>query len=348
MASRRQGGASRVVTFFSVAQFLRLRSISSALVCLALALAALGLSGCRAAPPAVTTPRIFHLEGTVVSVDKPKQQLVVNHKEIPGLMAAMTMGYPVAVEESRMLDQLGPGDQITAELVVDSKGARLRNIVVVKKGDGATPSGTARSGTAPATAAATALRQSSPANPVNTLSHTNAVAPDFALLNQDGHQISLQQYRGKALLLTFIYTRCPLPDQCPLMTHNFAVIEKALAKTPGLYARTHLLSISFDPQYDTPAILRNYARGFGQDRFDHWEFASLPVAETRDVARFFDIFINEQQGQINHSTATAIIEPDGSLYRLYSGNEWKPETVLADLASLLSTAAPERNEAAIH
>jgi protein SCO1/2 len=134
------------------------------------------------------------------------------------------------------------------------------------------------------------------------------------------------------------------------MSHNFAVIEKALSGEPAMYDKTHLLSISFDPQYDTPAILRIYARGFGVDHFEHWEFATLPASETRDVAKSFNIFLNEQQGQINHSTGTAIIAPDGTLYRLYSGNDWKPATVVADLASLLSQSAPgaaqARNETA--
>jgi protein SCO1 len=308
-----------------------------------IAFAGLALAGCGNPPGGASTaaPRIFHLEGTVVSVDKDKQQLVVSHKEIPGLMAAMTMGYPVAVDDTKMLDQVAPGDQITAEVVVDDSGARLRNIVIVKKGDGTPPAGPVALRSGPTSAAPGAALAADP-------------VPDFTLINQDGKQIDLAQYRGKALLITFIYTRCPLPDQCPLMTHNFAVIEKDLAKTPSLYEKTRLLSISFDPQYDTPTILRNYARGFGEDKFDHWEFAALPAAETRDAAKFFDMLINEQQGQINHSTCTAIIAPDGSLYRLYPGTDWKPEAVLTQMtASLIkygsgagSGPVQERNETA--
>ena len=115
-----------------------------------LALAGLGASGCggsstgsSSSAPSTTAPRIYHLQGTIVSIDKAKQQIVVNHQAIPGLMAAMTMGYPVAVEAAPMLDQLVPGDQITADVVVDDAGARLRNIVVVKKAEGATAAPTA-------------------------------------------------------------------------------------------------------------------------------------------------------------------------------------------------------------
>jgi protein SCO1/2 len=304
-----------------------------------LALAALGASGCggsstggSSSAPSATAPRIYHLQGTIVSIDKAKQQIVVNHQAIPGLMAAMTMGYPVAVEAAPMLDKLVPGDQITADVVVDDAGARLRNIVVVKKAEGAT-------------AAPAALRISPAAS-----SPRGDSVPDFSLNNQDGKRISLRDSRGKALVISFIYTRCPLQDECPLTTHNFAAIEKALAANPALYGETHLLSVSFDPAYDTPAILRSYARGFGEDRFDHWEFAALPTSETREAVKFFNIFLSEQQGQISHSTCTAIIAPDGTLYRLYSGNDWKPDNLLGDLRNLLapsgSDIAQERNEAA--
>ncbi len=153
----------------------------------------------------------------------------------------MTMPYPVA--DAGTLEQVAPGDQITADVAVDQNQIRLENVIVVKKADGkVSPPGA----------------QLKPAD-------REAQVPDFALVNQDGKGIHLGQYRGKSLLLTFIYTRCPLPDYCPLMSHNFAEIEKALLKSPELYAKTHLLSISFDSQYDTPRVLRDYARSFVKD-----------------------------------------------------------------------------------
>jgi protein SCO1 len=314
-----------------------LKAFVSVIFVATIVFAGLGASGCGGSStggstsvPSTTAPRIYHLQGTIVSIDKAKQQIVVNHQAIPGLMAAMTMGYPVAVEAAPMLDQLVPGDQITADVVVDDAGARLRNIVVVKKAEGAT-------------AAPAALGISPAAG-----SPRGESVPDLSLTNQDGKPIGLRDYRGKALVISFIYTRCPLQDECPLTTHNFAVVEKALAANAALYGETHLLSVSFDPAYDTPAILRSYARGFGEERFDHWEFAALPTAETRDAAKFFDIFLSEQQGQISHSTCTAVIAPDGTLYRVYSGNDWKPDSLLAELRGLLepsgSDIAQERNE----
>ena len=216
------------------------------------------------------------------------------------------------------------GDQITADVVVSNGAARLENVVVVKKGTGAPP--------APSGAS---LKPGA-----------DEQVPDFALLNQDGKRVHLGQYRGKAVLLTFIYTRCPLADYCPLMTHNFAQIEKGLAKTPDVYAKTHLLSISFDPKYDTPEVLRKYASAFVDDQkkppFDHWEFASILEPERPEITRFFNLFYSEAGGQVTHSLSTNIIDPDGHIYRSYYDNDWKPADVLSDLTALVADPARER------
>ncbi len=273
----------------------------------------LSLSAAACRGPNQSQVRRYHLKGTVIQVDKSQQHVVINHEEIPGFMAAMAMPYPVV--DARSLDELSPGDQITADVVVGPSEIHLENIVVVKKSDGKTSPPGAQ------------LQPSAPA----------ALVPDFALVNQDGKRIRLAQYRGKSVLLTFIYTRCPLPDYCPLMTHNFAEIEKALVKSPELYAKTHLLSISFDSQYDTPQVVRNYARAFVSDRgprtFEHWEFATIPAGEKSTVTKFFDVFASEEQGQITHSMSTAILSPNGLIYKSYNGNDWKPADVLADLTS---------------
>jgi protein SCO1/2 len=265
----------------------------------------------------------YHLAGTVVSIDKEQQHLVVNHGDIPGFMSAMTMPYPVA--DPATLERVSVGDQITADVVVSNGAARLENVVVVKKGTGAPP--------APSGAS---LKPGA-----------DALTPDFALVNQDGKRVHLDQYRGKAVLLTFIYTRCPLPDYCPLMTHNFAEIEKGLAKTPDLYAKTHLLSISFDPKYDTPEVLRKYASAFVDERkkaaFDHWEFASILEPERADISQFFNLFYSEAGGQVTHSLSTNIIAPDGHVYRSYYDNDWKPADVLSDLTAAVANAPQERS-----
>ncbi len=278
------------------------------------------LSGCGAQPPATGAAgasgqgqeKRYKLEGKVISIDHSQQRLVVDHKEIPGFMAAMAMPYPVA--DSKVLDSVQPGDQITADVVVKDNSVRLDNVVVTGKGEAPQPG--------------------------SQLLPPGEKVPNFEFVNQDGKRIHLQQYLGKAVLLTFIYTRCPLPEYCPLLTHNFAETEKALARTPALYSKTHLLSISFDPDHDTPQVLRNYARSFlPQPAFSHWEFAVMPKSSRADIARFFNLFIDEQDGQITHSMTTALIAPDGTLQRWYTATDWTPSQVLADLARAVAATS---------
>ncbi len=160
--------------------------------------------------------------------------------------------------------------------------------------------------------------------------------PDFKLRNQDGRTIHLGQFRGRALVITFIYTRCPLPNFCPRVTHNFAVLEKELAANPALYAKTELLSVSFDPEHDTPERLRAYGATYigsdAKNAFAHWEFAVPEKPVLVEMAKFFDLGMTENADTtITHTLSTTLIGPDGKVVRFYPGNEWTPEQVLADL-----------------
>ena len=160
--------------------------------------------------------------------------------------------------------------------------------------------------------------------------------PDFNLINQNGKPISLAQYRGKALLVTFIYTRCPFPDYCPRVSGAFAQIDRDLRANPALYRNTHLLSISFDPGHDTPKALRAYAfscAGTTQPAlFDHWEFAVAPAKNLAAIAAFFGLTIAEDGGLIAHSLSTTVIGPDGKIFKWYSGSDWRPADLIHDAA----------------
>jgi protein SCO1 len=263
------------------------------------------LASCHSSPPA----KHYKLEGTIVSVDPGTHQAVIDAKEIPGFMDAMAM--PYTIPDSRVIALLKPGDQITADLVVTDAGAHLEQVVVVKKASAAPPSGA--SGTA--------------AEPVSNELHVpqpGDVVPDFSFVNQDGRRITLRQFRGKTLLLTFIYTKCPLPDFCPKLTDDFARIDAQLKSDSGLYSRTRLLSISFDPNHDKPSVLRDYAKAYGDSgrMLAHWEFAVAPKSELPAVAKFFGLYYNVQEDQIEHSLSTAIISPDGKIFEWNHSNDW--------------------------
>jgi protein SCO1/2 len=174
---------------------------------LLLLLSSLAFVGCKTTQPAQPGKR-YELKGTVVSVDKAQKSATIAHEEIKDFMDAMTMDY--TLKETWPLDVMKPGDQIQATLVVTDGSAWLEDVVISQK-------------TGP---------QNTPQGDSSSLPKVGDAIPDFRLVNQDGKPIQLSQYRGRALLLTFIYTRCPLPQYCTLMTNNFAVIDGELRKDP--------------------------------------------------------------------------------------------------------------------
>jgi protein SCO1/2 len=258
----------------------------------------------------------YEVKGKVVAIDRRGGTVTLAHEAIQGYMGAMTMGF--ILKDQWAFDVLKPGQRVRATLVVQGDDAWLEGIVVTED-------------------ASTASTPTAPPE-VLPLPAPGAEVPDFQLTNQDGKRIHLHQYRGKALLLTFIYTRCPLPDYCPLMRKNFAEILEQLRGDPSLAASTHLLSISIDPEYDKRAILRAYGlESVGKSRggnFRQWEFASGNPDEVRKVAAFFGVNYWNDRGQIMHALMTALIGPDGKVRKLYPGNQWQPAEVLSDLQSL--------------
>jgi len=252
-------------------------------------------------------------------VDQQHQYVTIAHEEVQGYMGAMTM--PFKLKDEWAYGVLAAGDQVQATLVVESNRTWLEDVVITR-GSPATANGSTTSG----------VPELGP-QPGDEL-------PNFPLVNQDKQPISLQQYRGKVLLLTFIYTRCPLPDFCPKMAGNFAAIYQALRQAPEMYAKTHLLCISFDPAFDTPAVLRSYEVAYADsdtpETFAHWEFASGTAQEVKDLAQFFGLVHVPQTDQITHSLRTVVITPEGKVFKVYRGNDWTPTDLLRDVQQLLA------------
>jgi len=274
------------------------------------------LSGCD--PQRSATEKRYDLEGKVVAVEKDKNLVTLAHEDVKNYMPAMTMPFTISERWQWVYDTpLVPGDHITATLVVDGLKSWLEDVIVTK--------GTAE--------------PLSPGSTARVVPEPGEEVPDYRLVNQDGKAIHIKNYRGKALLLTFIFTRCEMSDQCTLMSENFAAINDELQKQTGLRDKTHLLSISFDHEYDTPKVLRSYGAAYTgrytDEDFKHWEFASGSAGEVKDIAQFFGLSYTRDaksgQEQLIHSLRTALIGPDGKIVRVYRGNEWKPAEVLKEL-----------------
>ena len=275
-------------------------TIQAVLVALAVAVGCLGCSR--------LDQRRYHLTGVIQEI-RSNGEYVVAHEDILGFMPAMTMPFKV----SRAPGAIRPGDRIEATLVVTDKESWLEDLRVTFHG-------------LPATAAVSALQPGVAAGDV---------VQDFGLVNQDGRAIRFADYRGQTLVLTFIYTRCPLPEFCPLMMRNFQKLDEALSETPALFDKTHLLSISFDTAFDTPQVLTSFGSAFvkdrGRGRFAHWELGTGSERQIKDVAAFFGLVYWADAGQLSHSLCTAIIGPDGRVSKLYRDNLWTVEDALAEI-----------------
>jgi protein SCO1/2 len=282
-------------------------------------------NGCRRPEP-VPTPRTgqqYAIRGTVVKTDPQDGQVVLQHEAIPGLMEAMTMSYPLT--DRSAISELHPGDRIMATMLADKSpegpvNLRLSDVVVIA--------------------------QAKPDYVPQVQYHVPApgdAVPDFALLNQSDKRIDLKQYRGKVLLMTFIYTRCPLSDYCPRMSRNFAEIDQKLASEPALYKDTHLLSVSFDPAYDTPKVLKSYGAAYtgrySKETFGHWEFAAPGEKELPKMEQWFAVGVTPgEKGTLQHSLATVVIGKDGKVLAFYPTNDWTVAEVLAKVEQ--AAAAP--------
>jgi len=294
-------------------QIIMHKSNKAVLILIALVLVLVG-AGCRRRS---ANEKRYPIKGKVVAVNKLDRTATVAHEDIPGYMPGMTMEFKIKNDGD--LEMMKAGDQITGTLVVDDISSWVEITAIVEGGSQLTP---------------TTIVPGEP--------KPGEAIPDFALVNQDGKPIRLSQYKGKALALTFIYTRCPQPDQCTLMSQNFAAIDRELQKLPDVYSQTHLLSITFDPDYDTPRVLRSYGAShterYSDETFQHWEFATGTKDEVKGMTQFFGMRYyhdtESSEEQVIHSLRTAVIDKNGKLVKLYRGNEWKPTEIIEDLKTL--------------
>jgi protein SCO1 len=259
--------------------------------------------------------RTYAMQGQVLSIEAPGKRLVVKHEDIKGLMPAMTM--PYAVKDEHLLDGLAAGDLIDATLVVVSNDAFLTAIRKV--------------GQAP-------LEKAPPEAPMPTASSgfellkPGEAVPNGSFLDQDGKKRSFSAFKGSRIVMTFIYTTCPLPTFCPLMDRHFVAIQKSLQENPAL-KDVHLVTVSFDPKTDTPPVLTKHARELRAD-LTRWTFLTGDRDEVDQFAARFGVSVARAQNDprdITHNLRTAIVDPDGRLVKVYVGNEWSPDQILADL-----------------
>jgi protein SCO1/2 len=261
-----------------------------------------GILACVVFVSQLCCARHYRAQGIVLSVDRPNEIVTISHRAIPGYMEAMAM--PFHAEKSQDLSNLAPGSRINFQLKVTRHAATIRHIRIEQLPTADVP-------------------LPKPEGQVSI----GETLPDFTLTDQDGRAATLSSFRGKLAVVDFIYTRCPLPNVCPMLSANFARLQKRFGD------KITLLSITLDPQYDTPPVLTDYAQRWRADS-RNWHFLTGSPDEIRKVAGHFGVIFWPEEGAITHTSSTAIIDPTGHLAALVEGSSFTSQQLIDLVQSL--------------
>lgn len=287
----------------------------------ALCLAALGVSCGQkqpvTPPPAPVPPptqQVFQVKGTIIELTPAQKSVRIKHEAITNYMDAMTMAFDV--RDTNELAGLEAGDNIRFRMTVTDKDGWIDQI---KKLD------TPRPPPLPAAGGFRFVRDVDPLNPGDAL-------PDYRFTNQLGQAMSFGQLRGQAMAFTFVFTRCPYPTFCPLMASNFRAVQEALLKMPNAPTNWQLFTISFDPEWDSPARLKAYAEGVHHDP-RHWSFLTGDMADITAIAeQVGEVFARDADGPgISHNLRTVVVDARGRVQNILRENKWTPQELIAEI-----------------
>jgi protein SCO1/2 len=275
-------------------------------------------SSSSAASPKSSTQQVFQVKGLVIAV-KPREKTVeIKHEEIPGYMPAMTM--PFDVKDTNEMTGLQTGQRVSFRLLVtDTEGW----IDQIQKLGEATNS-------VPTNSSARLARNVEPLKIGDAL-------PDYRFVNQLGQEIHASQFKDRALAITFLFTRCPYPTFCPLMANHFEEVQQKFLKTGNAPTNWHLLTISFDPEFDKPEVLKGYAEMHHYDPV-HWTFATGDLVDITAIGEQFGLaFWHDTNGSISHNLRTVVIDAAGRVAKVYEGNAWTTDELAAEMVKAAGT-----------
>ncbi len=261
-----------------------------------------------------TNPQTFFVRGVVEELMADGKTAMVKHEAIPDYMEAMSM--PLVVKEPKELAGLQPGDAIFFRMLVTRDDAWIDRVTKIGK---AAPAGEK----SPAS-----FRRVREVEPLKV----GDLMPNYPFTNELGQAVSLQDFKGQALGFTFIFTRCPYPTFCPRMTENFVAAYKQLSERPAGPKNWRLLSISFDPEFDTPATLKLYARRYQYDP-EKWNFVTGALLEIDAITEQFGLEFFREAGSFNfnHKLRTVVVDAQGRVQQVFVGNEWKVDDFVAEM-----------------
>jgi protein SCO1/2 len=260
-----------------------------------------GLAALTACAPRMEGQR-YECQGQVLAVNAARREIVIRHEDIPGFMPAMTM--PFAVKDEALLAGRAPGDLVRGTLAVTDTSAWLERLTKT----GFEPLETPRPVVEPG------------------ILEPNGLVPDATFVDARGKARRFTEWRGHAVAITFIFTRCPLPDFCPALDRSFSKLQERVKADRVLREKARLLTVSFDPEHDTPEILEKYASRLGADP-EFWEFLTGEAAVVDAFGGHFGLSVTRERQDLTHNLRTAAVDPSGRLVRIWRGSDWAPDEV---------------------
>jgi len=271
-------------------------------------------AGAANAAAAGTNIQIFQVKGVIVEMLPAEKTVRIQHETIPGYMDAMTMSFEV--KDTNELAGLNAGDTVTFRMLVTEHDGwidQIKKLAEPKPVNKLPPNASIR-----------IVRDVDPLNPGDPL-------PEYHFTNQLGQAVGLSQFRGQALAITFIFTRCPFPTFCPLMSNNFRAVQDALLKNSNAPTNWHLLTLTFDPEFDTPEQLKNYAAIYGCNP-QHWSFLTGALIDVTALGEQFGLtFWRDPQTGLSHNLRTVIVDAQGRVQKIITENKWTPEELTEEL-----------------
>lgn len=294
------------------------------LLCAAICLPFVGAACQRAAQTETAAGNLkeFEFAGTVVSVDQMNRKAKIEHdavKNPDGSVYMQPMEMNFTFKQNWVIRELQPNQKIAATLIIENGDYYLDQVQIMQTS--AQPAGRSQPQIEPGA------------------EKVGVEVPNFQLVNQDNKKFGFNDLRGKNVVVTFIFTRCPDAEMCPLMSINFSDLARELEKYQDLSVSTKLLSVTFDPKHDTPKVLRDYGVGyFGKDakpNFELWQLATGSESEIKNMTDFFGVTASKaDEDRIVHNLRTAIISPTGKIVKIYPGNAWKNQDIVRELMNL--------------
>jgi protein SCO1 len=260
-----------------------------------------------------SSQRVFQVKGTVLEVSPAEKSVRIRHEKIPGYMDAMTM--PFDVKDTNELTGLEPGDSVSFRMLVTERDGWIDQVRKLNAAGSNAP---------PTSGPFRLVREVEPLEIGDPL-------PEYRFTNQLGQPISTAQFTGRAVAINFLFTRCPFPTFCPLTANNFAETQQKLKRANPAVTNWQLLTLSFDPEFDKPAILKAYGERYSYDP-SHWTLATGDLVDITAIAeQFGQTFWHDETGALSHNLRTAVIDASGRVQKIIVGNKWTSDELVAEI-----------------